>query len=475
MQVCQRFVFGAAVWMFASNVVLARTWTDNTGRHRAEADFVDASGTEVRLALAGGGAVRTVPLSRLSRTDQEYVARRVEGRAGVTGREMPAGTNQTVVVEGVGRTAEEALQDAFRNAVRQVVGALVDAETLVRNDEIISDQILVFSEGFVATYEILDDRFHDGLYRRKIVASVKRGSLLTRLRSSNVVTGAVDGRSLSAEAFGRMEAERDAARLLQRYFEHYPASVLVAQPNGKPRLDGRHGGNATVVQDLRIAVDPERYQAMQQGLVNLLGQVAVQQGSVLARDATVPARSREAAQELLLSHFLGQGDSAARGESGNQIKFSAVRSIVRTYVRGLPNDWQTASRSSESATLVVVRTGSKDHMTSWRWFQVAGRPAVNRGRVLVESTYLGKDQSEVASDSFELGPRCPGLALEPGWESEQGLRIMVVSPYFLHHDGHGYQAEAIVHARNLTLSRPVELSLPDLARVESVRCRVSMK
>src|SRR5262249_37665837 len=52
-------------------------------------------------------------------------------------REKGQGTPlvQTVVVEGSGATREKALQDAFRAAVRQVVGALVDAETLVKDDK----------------------------------------------------------------------------------------------------------------------------------------------------------------------------------------------------------------------------------------------------------------------------------------------------------------------------------------------------
>ena len=68
---------------------------------------------------------------------------------------LPARDAPTVkiVAEGAGTTADEALKDAFRNAVRQVVGAVLDAETLVKIDEIISDQVLTYSDGFVKTYE----------------------------------------------------------------------------------------------------------------------------------------------------------------------------------------------------------------------------------------------------------------------------------------------------------------------------------
>ena len=61
--------------------------------------------------------------------------------------------NIEVVAEGVGATPDEALKDAFRHAVRQAVGAVVDAETLVKNDEVIDDQILTYSNGFVKKYD----------------------------------------------------------------------------------------------------------------------------------------------------------------------------------------------------------------------------------------------------------------------------------------------------------------------------------
>ncbi len=56
-----------------------------------------------------------------------------------------------VVVSGVGLSKEEAQKDAYRNAVRQVVGLYVDSKTLVENDELIEDQVRAASNGVVRT------------------------------------------------------------------------------------------------------------------------------------------------------------------------------------------------------------------------------------------------------------------------------------------------------------------------------------
>lgn len=51
-----------------------RTWTDHTGKYRTEAEMVDAQDGMVRLKKSDGSVV-TVPLTKLSEADQEFVHR----------------------------------------------------------------------------------------------------------------------------------------------------------------------------------------------------------------------------------------------------------------------------------------------------------------------------------------------------------------------------------------------------------------
>jgi hypothetical protein len=113
----------------------------------------------------------------------------------------PAGNKDksTVIAEGVGATGDAALKDAFRNAVRQVVGAVVDAETLVNDDQVIFDKILTYSDGFVKTYEELSKSQEKGLIRTKIRATVEQRSVIARLKASNVAVKDVDGKGIFAE------------------------------------------------------------------------------------------------------------------------------------------------------------------------------------------------------------------------------------------------------------------------------------
>ena len=62
----------------------ARTWTDSTGKHKTEAEFVDCTDGVVRLKK-DDGAVISVPMEKLSEADQEFVRLSADG-AGVPAR-----------------------------------------------------------------------------------------------------------------------------------------------------------------------------------------------------------------------------------------------------------------------------------------------------------------------------------------------------------------------------------------------------
>jgi hypothetical protein len=61
---------GAALALVVSASAELRTWTDNTGKHKTEAEFVSLNNEKVTLRKANGKTI-SVPLSRLSDEDQK--------------------------------------------------------------------------------------------------------------------------------------------------------------------------------------------------------------------------------------------------------------------------------------------------------------------------------------------------------------------------------------------------------------------
>lgn len=206
---------------------------------------------------------------------------------------------QDVIAEGIGTSAEDALNDAFRNAVRQVVGAVVDAETLIKNDQVIDDKVLTYSDGIIKKgYEIVpgSSRVKDGLHRIKIEAQVERKSVIERLRAASVIVKAVDGKGLfadtvaqlnaekveadrrmkaeKAEAVTKLNATKDAGTLLKKHLESFPQSCIAVSIVGEPKIVKKTADRATIMLTVHVEPDLKAYNAFSARITPILEKVA---------------------------------------------------------------------------------------------------------------------------------------------------------------------------------------------------------
>ena len=153
-----------------------------------------------------------------------------------------AGDTQEVIASGTGHNAEAALGNAYRNAVSQVVGALVIGEILVQNDQIIRDRILTLSNGFVHSYDLLgQNTLDDGLVEIRIRARVKRNDVTSHLQQAGVIQLPVDVRGLAAERRTREMTFDDAFAIFEELMEGYPAKLLDISLTSTPVYDRETG------------------------------------------------------------------------------------------------------------------------------------------------------------------------------------------------------------------------------------------
>lgn len=93
---------------------------------------------------------------------------------------------QEVTVEGVGITRDEAVANAERVAVEQIVGTFIDSQTLVENAMVKLDEIYMHAQGYVSNVKILSEKQSNGLYRvtaKMNVASEPDSSLIGQLET----------------------------------------------------------------------------------------------------------------------------------------------------------------------------------------------------------------------------------------------------------------------------------------------------
>ena len=76
---------------------------------------------------------------------------------------------------GVGVDKTEALKDAYRDAVERAVGLYVDAEQMMKNEELVKDQILTQSNAYIEKYKIAsENKSANGLVTVNILAEVRK-------------------------------------------------------------------------------------------------------------------------------------------------------------------------------------------------------------------------------------------------------------------------------------------------------------
>lgn len=80
---------------------------------------------------------------------------------------------------------DRAVEGALRAAVERVVGTMVDSESLVKNNELLSDKIYTQTRGYISTYKVLSEKADrdSNIYSVSVEAVVKEGSLQDDLGS----------------------------------------------------------------------------------------------------------------------------------------------------------------------------------------------------------------------------------------------------------------------------------------------------
>jgi hypothetical protein len=197
-----------------------------------------------------------------------------------TRADAPAPTT-TVVANGTGKDEDAALKQAFRNAVQQAVGLIVDAETVVKDDNIIKDQILTASNSFISKYDpVGKPTREDGLVTVTIKAVVENRQLVERLARANVISRQVEGKNVFAQAVTQLENEKDSVAIVRRVFQDFPGSVLKAEPIGELKLLSKTGSDATVGVTVKFSVDMTKYAQWVEASKPLLEKVAVESNPI---------------------------------------------------------------------------------------------------------------------------------------------------------------------------------------------------
>lgn len=372
-----------------------------------------------------------------------------EGAATRVGLELmrwdPKGAER-VVVDGIGLTADEALRDAFRAAVRQVLGTIVDAETRVESDQLFRDRVLTFSEGFVSHYDDIGQSMANGLVKRSIIAWVRRGDV--QLAAGRIARRQVASGNLYAQAVTKGEQHRDGLLLARKILDLSPAQLFDARLVGEPRVLSVDGEQTRISYEIDVRIDPARYAFAEDQLRRILESLAIRQGEITADSDVIKPEFQPSRGRLFRKRFANLPGSD--GLRLIETDFGDVRSLASLRIPAPPHDRRvqadpTVAAPPVSRTLVALRGDAK-----WQWFEVDESLIPSHGPAVLVVTLRTAGQSAVREWKLPLGPwnASQSFALE----SNQSPRTLLISPTFLYHLGDGYDIPTINFAEGVTLT-----------------------
>lgn len=182
-----------------------------------------------------------------------------------------AAENLQVIARGMGKDAASATKDALVQAVQQAVGAMVDSETMMKNDAILKEQVLTFSDGFVSKYEVLKAPAPNkyGLYETTIKAQVEQKKLRGRLAETRILKIEVkDAHNIWAKLETEQLRKENAETMLLKIFSMLnPKDFLIptlVDPQKRMGKDAklnvfRKDGKMYISMGILVAFDHKKY------------------------------------------------------------------------------------------------------------------------------------------------------------------------------------------------------------------------
>jgi hypothetical protein len=149
----------------------------------------------------------------------------------------PAAAHAQIRVESTGATVEEAKQRAFESAVQQGAGVLILKETEAINQEVVRNDIIAYSSGFVEKFEIKKQWSENGRVRLITDVWVSDSKISERLKSISRDGKNIDGRQIVARSQTLFQEQVSSDKIFKTIIKDYPTRAVEVQIGNVKSLD----------------------------------------------------------------------------------------------------------------------------------------------------------------------------------------------------------------------------------------------
>ncbi len=224
-----------------------------------------------------------VALRREVNSDKAKERTRAARHGVILKKESSKSPNIVVQVIGKGISEAEALEDAFRIAVRKAVGMYVVTQSKLKDDDF-EESVYINSDAVITGHKILKTTKEDGLVVLELTATVERNQLLKHVSKKESAEVSSTER---ANLLNRRKALAVAEKSLEYIFKDFSRNLFLGRRIGTFSIadtDEVGSSTARVEMTYELEFNKDEYRKIKKRLYNLLGKVAVARKTGATRD-----------------------------------------------------------------------------------------------------------------------------------------------------------------------------------------------
>lgn len=317
-------------------------------------------------------------------------------------------TGAAAILNGDAAQAKDrALEAALRAAVEQVMGTMVDSESLVKNNELISDRIYTQTAGYIASYKVLSEKpdTDTNIYTVQVEAVVKEGALEQDLGSMGVLMRRM---KMPRVAVAVRESGDDAGAQLLRMLKDKGFNVVDTgtRTTGDDFYSMEEGAQSDLMRKFGAEVVILGTAKESTGTAGALGQSGMQ-----SFQASLSLKALRTDTKHVLGTASGSGKAVHLGEEGAAQALRQAATVAgNEIIRQITKTWSQELSSARQVILVVYGVSPEEatKMASrlekeGRGVQAAVVRTADANQTEIELTLKG-DAGDLAQEVRKLWP-----------------------------------------------------------------------
>lgn len=132
-----------------------------------------------------------------------------------------------VTVRSIGKTEAEARTNAFQLAVEHVVGQLILSEREVSNNQVVRNDIIQYSSGYVSRYDVKKRETSGNQEILLVDVYVKQSKIAQRLVNHSADKSRIDSKNLAVQVKTLSNQTKNGDKVLKTILNDYPSRALI--------------------------------------------------------------------------------------------------------------------------------------------------------------------------------------------------------------------------------------------------------